>query len=290
MKFRTLNLIGVILSEAVCPRRFKRIPEEKIVMADLDNVKAFHDQGDPTGYLLPVYHFNAVAASRLLPPGGSVLDLGSGSGQFLMYLAKCRPDIRILGLDLSAEMVSLGNKVIKDNGLDKRLVLLQGDMTNFSSRIQDHVDLIISIFAFHHLPTIADLERCLAEIDAIRTRFGSAIWVFDHARPKLRRTARIFPEIFTPHAPAFFRQDSTNSLIASFSFTELSELLNVHIHTPASHCCAMLMRLYQIHWVWRNLQNVYINPQELSEDLLPILAKKEYRSLRWLFNSASIIR
>lgn len=290
MKFRTLNLIDLLLSEAVSPRRLQRAPEPDVVMDDPDNVRAFHDQGDPSGHLLPVYHFNAVATSRLLPHGGTLVDLGSGSGQYLIYLARCREDIRIIGFDLSGEMVSLGNAVIKEAGMEQRVNLMVGDMTDFSDRIHDRVDVISSIFAFHHLPGRDELRKCLAEIRALCDRFDCAVWTFDHARPRLRRTARIFPEIFTADAPEFFRQDSTNSLIASFSFSELSENFESCFKKPVFHCCSKLMRLYQIHWALGNNPELSDDGQELTEEFLTFDAKKEYRSLRWLFGSDSLVR
>ena len=230
-----------------------------------------------------------MASSRLLPYRGKLLDLGSGSGQYLMYLARCRGDIRIIGLELSSEMVSLGNKVIRGIGLDRRVKLIQGDMTDFRDQIDTGFDVISSIFAFHHLPGYDDLRKCLSEIAAICDRFGCAVWTFDHTRPRLRRTARIFPEIFTPDAPEFFRQDSTNSLIGAFSFLEMSDYFESCFKGPISHCCSKLMRLYQIHWSKGKKSGLSNNRKELTEDLLPPNAKKEYRSLRWLFSSDPLI-
>ncbi|MDY7034592.1 MAG: class I SAM-dependent methyltransferase [Thermodesulfobacteriota bacterium] len=289
MKFRTINLIGLLLSEAIAPHRLQREPEPEVLMEKPDNVKAFHDQGNSSGYLLPVHHFNAVASSKLLPYGGTLLDLGSGSGQYLMYLAMCREDIRIIGLELSSEMVSLGNAVIKKNGLDLRVKLIQGDMTDFHDQIDRGFDVISSIFSFHHLTNHNALRKCLFEIAALCHRFGCAVWTFDHVRPRLRRTARIFPDIFTPDAPEFFRQDSMNSLIAAFSFSELKESFDSNLKIPASHCCSKLMRLYQIHWSKGKKSGLLNNRKELTEDLLPPNAKKEYRSLRWLFSSDPLI-
>src|SRR5580765_6747073 len=95
------------------PRTLERIPEPSAVMDDPGNVQAFHQEGASHGSLRPFYHFNALRISRMTPPGGFIIDFGSGSGQFLRYLGEMRPDVRILGLDLSDQMIALGNRMLQ---------------------------------------------------------------------------------------------------------------------------------------------------------------------------------
>src|ERR1035437_4703174 len=83
------------------PPKLPRTPEPSAVMDEPLSVQAFHDQGTPRGSLRPLYHFNALRMSQMTPPGGFVIDVGSGSGQYLRYFADLRPDVRILGFDLS---------------------------------------------------------------------------------------------------------------------------------------------------------------------------------------------
>jgi SAM-dependent methyltransferase len=216
-------------------------------MHDTESVRAFHEQGESS--LLPVYHFNALATSRLLPRGGTVVDLGSGSGQYISYLAGCRPDARILGLDLSPTMVELGAKKLVQERLHPRVQLAGGDMTCFRHLIPDRVDVISSVFALHHLPDHASLDRCFREMEYVRRLSCGAVWIFDHARPKHPGTAEEFPKIFTPSAPESFQRDSRNSLMASFSFQEMSAALDNAFDCPVRHVLSRVLRLYQAHWI-----------------------------------------
>lgn len=244
-----LSLINLIFREMLTSDRTERRPEPSSVMRDPQNVKSFHDQGGGSNALIPVYYFNALAVSALLPQGGTLIDLGSGTGQFLSYLARCRSDCRIVGLELSEEMVSVGERSLKTSGLDARIRLHVGDMTNFSRYISERVDVVSSIFAFHHLPSSENLIRCLSEIKEVRKRWDCGIWIFDHARPRSIETAKLFPDIFTPEAPESFKSDSMNSLLASFSFRELTESIDAASLRTCNHERSRILRLYQIHWL-----------------------------------------
>lgn len=120
------------------------------------NVAAFHAEGGPTGTLRPIYHYNALAMSRLLPPGRILVDLGCGSGQYLLYLAQRRLDIRIIGFD-SESMIRAGNRLLEEAGLKPRVTLCLDDITEFYHQIPEAVSLISSVFSLHHLQTYAFL-------------------------------------------------------------------------------------------------------------------------------------
>ena len=123
---RLFQILLLLLREARADRPVPRVPEPEAAMTGPAAVTAFHGQGDEGGALRVPYLFNARVLSTLLPEGGTLLDLGSGSGQFLRVLARGRPDVRILGLDLSAPMVSRGRELLAEAGLDQRVELRVG--------------------------------------------------------------------------------------------------------------------------------------------------------------------
>ena len=257
----------------------RRCPEPA-AMESPSSVEAFHAEGESTGALRSIYHFNALAMSRLLPRGATVVDLGCGSAQYLLYLAQCRPDIQVVGLDLSEAMVRLGNRSLERAGFAGRVRLHIADMTHFKHQIPDSVDLISSVFALHHLPTTENLLVSLKEIAAIASETGCAVWLFDHVRPRCVRTAEEFPVIFTPQASSAFQQDSRNSLCAAFSFREVCSLLDQNSSVAWNHARSRLLRLYQVHWVGPSDRQPHSGHELFVRQRLTVMANQEFRQLR----------
>ena len=243
-----MRLLRLMWREAVLPRSLARTPEPTAIMDSAASIAGFDAQGALS--LLPIYRFNALAIHRLAPRGAQIVDLGCGSGRFLAYLAAHRPDLDILGLDYSAEMVRAGRRHLADAGLDGRVRLRCGDMREFRKLAPARTDLVTSIFSLHHLASRDELFTCLRELAAAVENRDTQLWIFDHVRPRRQRTAEDVPEIFTPDASPAFCQDSRNSLRASWSFDELRtalrEILPARI-IRAAH--SRLLPLYQIHWI-----------------------------------------
>jgi tRNA (cmo5U34)-methyltransferase len=214
----TANVVREKLSQA----RRARVPEP-MVMDDPDSVAAFHAV-DPL-LQLPIYRFNATAMSRLLPAGGSVLDLGSGSGRLLAHLAQARADVRAVGTDLAPAMLAAGRAALRDDGLADRVELREADFTRLPGDLPTAVDLVSTVWALHHLPGEDDLRRCLAGIARIRQTSGCAVWIFDFAR--LRRQATTDAIIaLNPTISRRLREDGIASERAAWSASELRTALD----------------------------------------------------------------
>lgn len=242
-----LKLLELLLRETLgSPGATARTPEPTNEMDDPQQVEAFHQSGAQA--LLPVYHFNALATSRLTPVGGTVVDLGSGSARYLAYLAQRRPDLRIIGLELAPTMIATASRYLRELGLSDRVQIRQGDMTRFADQFAgESVATVSSVFSLHHLPTLEMARACLAEVQALRERQGCAVWVFDFSRPKSAKTARLFPAIFTPDAPAVFNEDTRNSLLAAFTVDQLTALMDDVQLRGGEHALSRGIRLYQTH-------------------------------------------
>ncbi|MBK6880839.1 MAG: class I SAM-dependent methyltransferase [Elusimicrobia bacterium] len=221
----------------------QRRPEPQSVMTDPAAVEAFHGAG--FDLLAPIYCFNTRRVSRLAPLNGRVLDLGSGSGQFLRLLAARRPDLTIVGLEPSPAMRALGRERIVKDGLSGKIQLIEGDMTELTDPLPGPLDVITSLFALHHLPREGDLARCFEQIRRIRDRDGAALWLFDHARPRGSDTAGRFAALATARRSAILERDSANSLAAAFSFDEWATAWTAAGLPNARHRLANFLPVYQ---------------------------------------------
>lgn len=269
--------------EAVLQASLPRIPEPSAAMGSAASVAGFDEQGSRS--LLPIYHLNAVAISRLAPAGARVVDLGCGTGRFLACLARHRPDLDITGIDLAEDMVAAGRRQLTAAGLDRNIRLVHGDMREFRRLATRPADIVSSVFSLHHLPGWEDLLACLREIAAAVDGGHTAMWIFDHVRPRRRRTAEEVPEIFTAEASHAFREDSRNSLCASWSFAELEaalrETLSVAVHAAPSR----LLPLYQIHWAAPALRGRSGAARWVEDPGAPARIRVEARLLARLFGS-----
>ena len=276
------GILRLIFREKLCTHGIARRPEPSSLMENSGSVAGFHAEGSPEGALVPLYHFSALVVSQLLPPGGTLMDLGSGSGQFLTHLARCRSDIRIIGLDLSEAMIQLGHQSLRSAGLEGRVSLRRGDMTRFSQTAPQSVHLVSSIFSLHHLPAMQDLERCMEEIFNVRSATGCAVWLFDHVRPRHPRTLEDFPEVFTPTSSPLFKQDSRNSLEASFSFEDVCRT-GEKFFGGMRHELARLLPLYQVHWLQRENATKHEGHRQWVEPVLSPAARRDYSRFTRLF-------
>jgi SAM-dependent methyltransferase len=175
----------VLAQEKLARGERPRVPEP-MVMDEPVGVAEY----DATGEVVqvPVHQFNALAISRLLPEGGTLVDLGCGSGRLLARLARGRPDARLIGLDLSEPMLETGRRLMEREGVADRVELRRGDITSFDEELTERPDVVSSNFTLHQLPEEDLVRRCFAAIARAREDSGCGVHVFDFARLRSGRT------------------------------------------------------------------------------------------------------
>lgn len=119
-----------------------------------------------------------------VPAGGSVLELGCGTGRNLVAVGERYRDARLHGIDISAEMLKSAAASARRAGLDGRLVLGQGDASavalasafpDLPATDQAGFDRVFISYALSMIP---DWKRALGE--GLRlTRPGGRLAVVD---------------------------------------------------------------------------------------------------------------
>ncbi len=107
------------------------------------------------------------AALQVLPQGGSLLDIGVGSGAIALAIAHERPDAQVEGIDISPAALALATENAQTLGLAARVTLRQGDL--FALNASRQYDVIVSnppyIAAGEQatlMPEVRDFEPALA--------------------------------------------------------------------------------------------------------------------------------
>lgn len=191
-------------------------------MDEPQGVKEYDELG--TAGEIGIHQVSSLAISRLLPEGGTLIDLGSGSGRLLARLARGRPDARIIGFDLSEPMLETGRAMLERENLSDRVELRHGDITTFDADLQEPVDAVSCNFAVHHLPTEEVASRCLEAVARVRERTGCAVWLFDFARLRHPSTWPAFTSLANWPGPVV-HSDAVESERSAFSVAELTRLL-----------------------------------------------------------------
>jgi ubiquinone/menaquinone biosynthesis C-methylase UbiE len=119
-----------------------------------------------------VYRRLAADIADIAPVGATVLDIGTGPGVLLVELARRRLDVRVLGVDLSADMVRAAARNLGEFG-DRGTVQV-ADVTDLP--VADNaVDLVVSSMSLHHWD---DPKAAVAELDRV-LRPGGQLCVYD---------------------------------------------------------------------------------------------------------------
>ena len=89
------------------------------------------------------------------PPGGTVLEIGCGTGRNLIKIAQAYPGRVCFGLDVSSAMLETARQSVVRTGLTDRIVLKQADATAFEPQAlfgQAGFDRIVISYALSMIP------------------------------------------------------------------------------------------------------------------------------------------
>ena len=108
-----------------------------------------------------------------------LLDLGCGTGEWLLRAATSRRDVSGVGVDLDAAAVARGRELVRAAGLSERIELREGDAREVSP--EQPADCVLSIGAAHAfgglMPTLAAVRPHLAESATVI--IGDGYWESD---------------------------------------------------------------------------------------------------------------
>lgn len=104
-------------------------------------------------------------------PFNVACDLGCGSAERLLKIAKKRPGVRGVGVDVDGEVIALAQGRISEESLEDRVAVFEGDVRNLSSRPEfADVDLLFCFFIGHDMWPRARCEQVLQRLLSIFPR------------------------------------------------------------------------------------------------------------------------
>lgn len=108
------------------------------------------------------------------PAGGTVLEIGCGTGRNLVRTALAYPSARIYGIDISEEMLKTARAQIAAAGLDDRITVAQGDATSFDAEATFGRRAFDRVFFSYTLSMIPDWRGALGHA---ATLLGADGWL-----------------------------------------------------------------------------------------------------------------
>lgn len=200
-----------------------RTPEPDLVMSNPASLAEYRAAGLPDGNGSSVYIFNSIVLSSIIRPGDLVVDLACGPANLLVYLARLHPEARFLGVDLSAEMLTMAEDLRLSTGVTN-VRFMQADITALEGIASSSANVVMSTLSLHHLPTLEHLGRCFDEIARIVVETGH-VHLMDFAALKRSASVEYFSTERTKGLGKFLVEDYRNSLRAAFRLDDLARLL-----------------------------------------------------------------
>ncbi len=98
-----------------------------------------------------------------VPTGGTVLEVGCGTGRNLIAVARRYPKARLYGLDISEEMLTTARASVERAGLAHRITLRQADATEFDAAALFGTATFDRVFFSYTLSMIPDWQAAIMQ-------------------------------------------------------------------------------------------------------------------------------
>lgn len=180
MKARTVAVVGMAAAAGAAalgahrlrdaPANMRRYSMPSVGVYDLVTHLMFRGRYDEIA--------QAIAAEA--PDGARVVDLGSGTGEVLVRLARLAPSLELTGVDVDAAMVARAQakaeRASPGGGRRPAFIVADAGALPFPDEL---VDVVVSSYAVHHLP-----DRHAARAEIVRVlKPGARAIIWDVVSP-----------------------------------------------------------------------------------------------------------
>lgn len=141
---------------------------------------------------------------------GKIIDLGCGTGEYLLALEYKYPNLIITGFDGSEPMIQIARGLVESHSSSIRVRHRQ------FKDIDATANCVISTNTLHHLHDPSVFWECVK-------RIAPKVFVMDLIRPHSTAIANDIVNALAPNESDEFKSDYYNSLLAAFSPEELQE-------------------------------------------------------------------
>jgi 2-polyprenyl-3-methyl-5-hydroxy-6-metoxy-1,4-benzoquinol methylase len=190
-----------------------RIPELTPLMTDTDQCIAYNEHASN-----PVTLYEYIQTYRLLIgiEQGTVIDLGSGTCNFVIALAQACPNLNFVCYENSPAMIKIATDNINSAGLSSKIQLIQNDIFNAIGKY----DVVLANRVLHHIDETNAFWKLINSL-------SENVLVIDINRPP----THVIDHIRENNKHNVYIEDLISSLQAAYSLEEVTEQINEYNYT-----------------------------------------------------------
>lgn len=189
-----------------------RIPEPQTLMLDIEQCKAYNKHAsNPVQLNDFIYAYKRMIGLTQ----GTVIDLGSGSCNFVIALARFFPDLKFVCYEASDAMLKIAKENIDSANLGSRIQLVKEDMMNATGTY----DAVLANRVLHHVNDTAQFWKLISSL-------SENVLVVDINRPPIHVVENIRDNDY--YAEAVYKEDLINSMQAAYSVEEVKEQVKIY--------------------------------------------------------------
>jgi cyclopropane fatty-acyl-phospholipid synthase-like methyltransferase len=184
--------------------------------------------------LVPIDFFRQL--SLRIPAESHVMDIGSGAGLFTLILARLRPDLKILGVELQQNRVDESNRVAQLMGISNVEFAVEN---LYDAKFHESFDAIIALDVLHHIELQASNGLVGKVFEALRG--SGTFWVKEiDTRPRWRWLFTYLLDLLMASKDRFsyFSLESRIGQMQASGFRQV-EGFRLHSHLPYPHICVV---------------------------------------------------
>jgi ubiquinone/menaquinone biosynthesis C-methylase UbiE len=171
---------------------------------------------------------------------GTVLDVGTGTAQIPVELCRQHATVRVVAVDLAAEMLQVARRNVERLGLGHRITLERADAKGLPFPDGEFA-AVVSNSIVHHIP---EPRRVLAEMVRV-LRPGGTLFVRDLLRPPDEAALEALVATHAAGATAHQKKMFADSLRAALTLREVCELVSSLDLDPRG-----VRQTSDRHWTW----------------------------------------
>ena len=167
----------------------------------------------------------------------SVLEIGCGTARMAIQGCQKLKNIKVVGVDLSDNMIEIGKTNIEEADLSDRISLVKADAKKLPFE-DNSFDLVVCANMLHHLE---DPTEVINEIDRVVKENGR-VFIKDILRPHSFLRVKILVAFFGIFYDKVMKKQYFDSLRAGYSLKEIKEFKN------NSRCKDYKLKIYSPHF------------------------------------------